>query len=222
MYKTYICGWKHKIFWPRNWVNSFVNLHVQGTAITLVITRGIKIMSVLQTLCPRHLFSLCCSQVFNVSRHWLNWTNLFSTGSQCVNVCVCVYLNYCVGQWLCFLLCDRHKAESSEELMGISTGRNTWRVWGENTNTQLWISSCSNQLDVRQGGEEERWKSEFTSGCFRSELRVKVECVIWSTSGWFKRRVNFSPKEFLMRKRTENVDSLTLLTCFKMVWFVFY
>lgn len=47
-------------------------------------------MSVLQTLCPRHLFSLCGSQVFNVSRHWLNWTNLFSTGSQCVNVCVCV------------------------------------------------------------------------------------------------------------------------------------
>lgn len=31
-----------KIFWPRNWVNSFVNLHVQGTAITLVITRGNK------------------------------------------------------------------------------------------------------------------------------------------------------------------------------------
>lgn len=113
---------------------------------------------------------------------------------------LCVHLNNCVGGWLCVLFCYGDKTEPSEQLMGVSTGRNSWRVW----DTQKTADDAQQHLIISMW----RWRRRklSTSGGFRGELWIKIECIVRSSCSWFEGRVNLPTEEFLLERQKEKCD----------------
>lgn len=109
-------------------------------------------------------------------------------------LCLCVHLNNGVGGWFCVLFRYGHKAESSEQLMGIGAGRNPWRVW--DTQKQLLMLNNIRLLhrDVKGGVNS----VVGTSGSFCGELWIEIECIVRSSCSWFKGRVNLPTEQFLL------------------------
>lgn len=117
------------------------------------------------------------------------------------SLCLCAHLNNRVGGWFCVFFRYGHKTESSEQLMGIGAGRNPRRVWDTQKQPLMLNNIGLFQRDVGGGGGEASVVG--TSGSFRGELRIEIECIVRSSCSWFEGRVNLPTEEFLLEIQEE-------------------